>query len=85
MRNNSSIVNSLYASGYLASGVDESLPYKDRAGFQRRPHTDRLRRLEDTPRSVVRHVTVLGDGGHMSCFDMPVSVPRVSILEAANA
>ncbi len=40
-------------------------------------------RIYDTARSVVRRVPILGWQGSRSCYDVAVSLPRVSILEAA--
>jgi hypothetical protein len=43
------------------------------------------KRPRATHNSVIRRVPVLGAQGSMSCYDVFVSLPRVSILEAAHA
>lgn len=52
-------------------------------------HVDRAvlprKRPTDTARSYVSHVTTLGSMGSRSCRRLAVSLPRVSILEAAHA
>lgn len=42
-------------------------------------------RVTPTKRSVIRHIPVIGWAGSHSCYSVPVSLPRVSILENAHA
>ena len=42
-------------------------------------------RVTPTAKSVVRHIPVIGWAGSHSCYSVPVSLPRVSILEGAHA
>lgn len=42
-------------------------------------------RVTPTAKSVVRHIPVIGWAGSHSCYSVPVSLPRVSILESAHA
>lgn len=42
-------------------------------------------RVTPTARSVVRHIPIIGWAGSHSCYSVPVSLPRVSILENAHA